>query len=68
MGERSGEIWYPNLKRKTYRVVGVESQRLTLRGLDSGEVLIVLNEGSELRTTTSRITSVCESCGASDRA
>ncbi len=28
---------------ETYRVVGVESQRLILRGLDSGEVLTVIN-------------------------
>jgi hypothetical protein len=51
-GERSPEIWHPSLKRKetamaifdeTYRVVGVESQRLILRSLDSGEVLTVIN-------------------------
>ena len=51
-GERSREISPPSLKRKEtamavfdepYRVVGVESQRLILRGLDSGEVLTVIN-------------------------
>ena len=28
---------------ETYRVVGVESQRLILRGLDTGELLTVIN-------------------------
>ncbi len=59
-GDRSREIWHPNLKRKetamaifdeTYRVVGVESQRLTLRGLDSEEVLTVINADPETPIT-----------------
>ena len=59
-GERSREIWHPTLKRKettmaifdeTYRVVGVDSQRLILRGLDSGEVLTVINADPETPIT-----------------
>ena len=58
--ERSREIWHPTLRRKetamaifdeTYRVVGVESQRLILRGLDSGEVLTVINADPETPIT-----------------
>ena len=58
--ERSREIWHPNLKRKetataifdeTYRVVGVENQRLILQGLDSGEVLTVMNADPETPIT-----------------
>ena len=59
-GEPSREIWHPTLRRKetamaifdeTYRVVGVESQRLILRGLDSGEVLTVINADPETPIT-----------------
>ena len=32
---------------ETYRVVGVETQRLILRGVDSGEVLTVINADPE---------------------
>jgi hypothetical protein len=32
---------------ETYKVVGVESERLILRGLDSGEVLTVINADPE---------------------
>jgi len=32
---------------ETYRVVGVENQRLILQGLDSGEVLTVINADPE---------------------
>ena len=36
---------------ETYRVVGVESQCLILRGLDSGEVLTVINADPETPIT-----------------
>ncbi len=36
---------------ETYRVVGVESQRLILQGLDSGEVLTVINADPEAPIT-----------------
>jgi len=36
---------------ETYRVVDVESQRLILRGLDSGEVLTVINANPETPIT-----------------
>lgn len=36
---------------ETYSVVAVESQRLILRGLDSGEVLIVINADPETPIT-----------------
>jgi hypothetical protein len=36
---------------EAYRVVGVESERLILRGLDSGEVLTVINADPEFPIT-----------------
>jgi hypothetical protein len=36
---------------ETYRVIGVESERLILRGLDSGEVLTVINADHETPIT-----------------
>jgi hypothetical protein len=54
------EVWHPTLKHKeiamaifdeTYRVVGVESQRLILRGVESGEVLTVINADPETPIT-----------------
>ncbi len=53
-GERSREIWHPTAMAifdETYRVVAVESQRLILRGLDSGEVLTVINADPETPMT-----------------
>ena len=38
---------------ETYRVVGVESQRLILRGLDSGEVLTVVLAQPEMENRRS---------------
>ena len=40
---------------ETYRVVGVESQRLILRGLDTGELLTVINADPETPLTGRRL-------------